>query len=179
MTPAQWHYAGPTRPIEEFYDTRSDPLNLHNLANDPKHEKTLADMDLEDVRDKVEFRQGDAHNLKEQFTGYDLVLACNLIDRLYDPSLFISHITPRINTGGLLVLMSPYTWLEDFTPKDKWLGGLKIDGENVSTLDGLRARLEPGFRLFTEPRDVEFVIRETARKFQHTASQMTVWEKIM
>ncbi len=143
------------------------------------HEKSLADMDLEDVRDKVEFRQGDAHNLKEQFTGYDLVLACNLIDRLYDPSLFIRHITPRINTGGLLVLMSPYTWLEDFTPKDKWLGGLKIDGENVSTLDGLRARLEPGFRLVTEPRDVEFVIRETARKFQHTASQMTVWEKIM
>jgi hypothetical protein len=28
-----------------------------------------------------------------------------------------------------------------------------------------------------EPRDVPFVIRETARKFQHTVSQLTVWEK--
>ncbi|MCK9996671.1 MAG: 5-histidylcysteine sulfoxide synthase [Candidatus Krumholzibacteria bacterium] len=142
------------------------------------HEKSLADMDLEGVRNKVEFWQGDAHNLKEQFTNYDLVLACNLIDRLYDPTRFLDHITPRINAGGLLVLLSPYTWLEEFTPKDKWLGGLKIDGENVATLDGLRARLEPGFRLVTEPRNVEFVIRETARKFQHTTSQMTVWEKI-
>ena len=47
----------------------------------------------------------------------------------------------------------------------------------MTTLEGLKARLEPGFKLVGEPRDVEFVIRETARKFQHTASQMSVWEK--
>ncbi|MEN8006843.1 MAG: 5-histidylcysteine sulfoxide synthase [Candidatus Krumholzibacteriota bacterium] len=141
------------------------------------HEKTLTELGLEKTKEKVEFWQGDAHNLKEQFAGYDLVLACNLIDRLYDPARFLDHIAGRINAGGLLVLLSPYTWLEEFTPKQKWLGGLKIDGENVTTLDGLRARLEPGFRMIGEPRDVEFVIRETARKFQHTASQLTVWEK--
>ena len=109
------------------------------------HERTLADLGLEDVRDKVEFWQGDAHNLKAQFTDYDLVLACNLIDRLYDPARFLEHITGRINPGGLLVLLSPYTWLEEFTPRDKWLGGLKIDGENVTTLEGLQA--SPGARL--------------------------------
>ena len=142
------------------------------------HEKSLTELGLENVRDKIEFWQGDAHNLKEQFTGYDLVLACNLIDRLYEPARFLDHIAGRINSGGLLVLLSPCTWLEEFTPRDKWLGGLKIDGENVTTLDGLRARLEPRFRMIGEPRDVEFVLRETARKFQHTASQMTAWEKI-
>ena len=142
------------------------------------HERTLADLGLDEVRDKVEFWQGDAHNLKAQFTDYDLVLACNLIDRLYEPARFLDHITDRINSGGLLVLLSPYTWLEEFTPKDKWLGGLKVDGENVTTLEGLRSKLEPRYRMIGEPRDVEFVIRETARKFQHTASQMTVWEKI-
>jgi len=141
------------------------------------HEKSLAELGLDGVTDKVEFRQGDAHNLKEQFTGYDLVLACNLIDRLYEPARFLEHISGRINPGGLLVLMSPYTWLEEFTPRDKWLGGLKIDGENVTTPEGLRARLEPGFEMAAEPRDVEFVIRETARKFQHTVSNMTVWQK--
>lgn len=141
------------------------------------HEVSLANLGLDGVRDKVEFWQGDAHNLKEQFTDYDLVLACNLIDRLYEPERFLKHITGKINPKGLLVLLSPYTWLEEFTPKEKWLGGLKVDGENVTTLDGLRARLEPKFRLVGEPRDVEFVIRETGRKFQHTASHMTVWEK--
>ena len=64
---------------------------------------------LEDTRDRVEFWQGDAHNLKDRFTGYDLVLACNLIDRLYEPARFLEHITERINPGGLLVLLSPYT----------------------------------------------------------------------
>lgn len=82
-----------------------------------------------------------------------------------------------MNPGGLLVLLSPYTWLEEFTPKEHWLGGRKVDGENVSTLDGLRQELEPGFKLVGEPKDVPFVIRETARKFQHTLSQLTVWEK--
>jgi len=140
------------------------------------HEIVLADLGLDDVRDCVEFWQGDAHNLKPQFTGYDLVLAANLIDRLYEPARFLSRVHERLNPGGLLVITSPYTWLEEFTPKDKWLGGKKVDGENVTTLDGLHAALEDRFTPLGRPRDVEFVIRETARKFQHTVAQLTVWE---
>jgi putative 4-mercaptohistidine N1-methyltranferase len=142
------------------------------------HEKHLADFGLEETRDKVEFWQGDAHNLKEQFTDYDLVLAANLIDRLYNPAKFLAHITGRIKPGGLLVIASPYTWLEEFTPKENWLGGKKVDGENVTTLEGLHAALEPAFKPVGEPRDVEFVIRETRRKFQHSVSQLTVWERL-
>jgi len=141
------------------------------------HEKTIEQFGLADTLDRVEFWQGDAHNLKPQFKDYDLVLACNLVDRLYNPALFLKHIAGRINKGGLLVLLSPYTWLEEFTPPEHWLGGRKVDGENLTTLDGLHKELEPGFRLLGEPRDVPFVIRETSRKFQHTLSQMTVWEK--
>ncbi len=142
------------------------------------YEKKLADFGLENLNEKVEFWQGDAHNLKTQLTDYDLVLACNLIDRLYNPAKFLEHIAGRINPGGLLVLLSPYTWLEEFTPKENWLGGHKIDGENVTTLDGLHQALAPGFKPIGEPRDVPFIIRETGRKFQHTLSQLTVWEKV-
>ena len=141
------------------------------------HERSLAELGLAGVVDKVEFWQGDAHNLKEQFTNYDLVLACNLIDRLYDPQRFLDQIAKRVNPGGLLVICSPYTWLAEFTPKEKWLGGKKVNGENVTTLEGLRAGLALRFRMVGEPRDVEFVIRETARKFQHSVSQMTAWER--
>lgn len=142
------------------------------------HEKTMEEFGLTETRERVEFWQGDAHNLKPQFNNYDLVLACNLVDRLYNPAKFLDHIAGRINKGGLLVLLSPYTWLEEFTPPEHWLGGRKVDGENLTTLEGLHNNLEPGFRLVTEPRDVPFIIRETARKFQHTLSQMSVWEKI-
>ncbi len=141
------------------------------------HERTLAEMGLAETRDKVEFWQGDAHNLKPQFTGYDLVLAANLIDRLYEPAVFLTEITRRLHPGGLLVLFSPYTWLEEFTPKEKWIGGKKVDGENLTTLEGLHQALREMFDPCGEPQDIEFVIRETKRKYQHTKSQMTVWRK--
>ena len=129
-----------------------------------------------EVKDRVHFLQGDACNLKPQFTDYDLVFAGNLIDRLYDPALFLSDISQRILPGGLLVLTSPYTWLEEYTDKDNWLGGIKVNGENHSTLDALKQKLAGSFD-FEEARDVPFVIRETARKFQHTIAQMTIWRK--
>ena len=141
------------------------------------HETRLSNFGLAEHAGKIEFLQGDAHNLKPQFTGYDLVLAANLLDRLYDPAQFLSGIHERLQPGGLLVLASPYTWLEEFTKKENWVGGIRVAGEPFSTLDGLKEQLGGHFRLLGEPRDVEFVIRETARKFQHTVSQLTVWER--
>jgi 5-histidylcysteine sulfoxide synthase/putative 4-mercaptohistidine N1-methyltranferase len=142
------------------------------------HTRTLDNMGLAAFAERVAFYQGDACNLKPQFTGYDLVLAANLIDRLYQPSRFLEDIAHRINDGGLLMIASPYTWLEEHTPKDQWIGGFKKDGENYTTLDGLHDLLSKHFRLLGEPRKVPFVIRETQHKFQHTLSELTVWERL-
>ncbi|QEI12393.1 5-histidylcysteine sulfoxide synthase [Cellvibrio japonicus] len=140
--------------------------------------RSLADLGLVDVKDKVEFFQGDACNLKPVFSGYDFILAANLIDRLYNPAKFLGSIHERINTGGILMLASPYTWLTDHTPREDWLGGFKKDGESFTTLDGLHAHLGQHFRLISGPCEVPFIIRETKRKFQHTLSEVTVWEKL-
>ncbi len=141
------------------------------------HEKRLSDLGLDPAPRRIEFAQADAANLKPLYTGYDLVLAANLIDRLYDPAQFLDNIHTRILTGGLLVIASPYTWLEEFTQRENWLGGFRKDGEPYTTLDGLKAHLQVHFRLLDEPRDVPFVIRETRRKFQHGIAQLTVWER--
>ena len=142
------------------------------------HERRLSEFGLDAVTDRVEFFQADATNLKPQFTGYDLVLAANLIDRLYDPKKFIATIHKRLNLGGILVLTSPYTWLEEFTLRENWVGGIRKNGEPYTTLDGLKDLLADHFQMVAAPRDVEFVIRETRRKFQHTVSQMTAWERV-
>ncbi|WP_448152540.1 5-histidylcysteine sulfoxide synthase [Castellaniella caeni] len=140
--------------------------------------RSLRDLGLKDTIARVEFYQGDACNLKPQFTGYDLVLAANLIDRLYDPARFLDDIHTRVVQGGLLIIASPYTWLEEHTPRQAWVGGFKKDAENYTTLDGLKDHLGPHFRLLSGPTDVPFVIRETRRKFQHTLSEMTIWERL-
>ena len=141
-------------------------------------EKTIAleDFGLEDVKDKVSFMQGDACNLKQLYSGYDVIFCSNLIDRLYYPQKFLDDIPTRVNDGGLLVLLSPYTWLEAYTPKANWLGGYLKDNKEVKTLDTLKANLEDKFEL-VDLIDVPFVIKETARKYQHTISQMSIWKK--
>jgi putative 4-mercaptohistidine N1-methyltranferase len=140
-------------------------------------ERTLAELGLEGISSKVEFWQGDACNLKPNFTGYDLILAANLIDRLYSPSHFLNAIHERLNIGGILMITSPYTWLEEHTPREEWIGGFKRDGENVTTLDGLKELLGKHFELVKAPIKVPFVIRETQHKFQHTLSEVTFWER--
>lgn len=126
--------------------------------------------------ERIHFAQGDACNLKPQFSDYDLVLAANLIDRLSDPHKFLDLIYQRLNQGGILAIASPYTWLEEYTPKQNWVGGIKINGENQTTLEGLTEALHPSFVLVSVI-DVPFVIRETQRKFQHTISQLSIWQK--
>ena len=141
-------------------------------------ERSLSALNLEDVAHKVDFWQGDACNLKPQFAGYDFILAANLIDRLYSPRQFLSNIHQRLNIGGVLMITSPYTWLEEHTPREEWIGGYKKDGENVSTLDGLKEVLGQHFKLMQVPVEIPFVIRETRHKFQHTLSEVTLWERI-
>jgi len=131
-----------------------------------------------DVKDKIAFMQGDACNLVEKFNDYDLVFAGNLIDRLYDPVMFLESIKSRIRPGGLLVLVSPYTWSEEHTPRDKWLGGFKAaTGESFTAIEGIEKVLGPEFKMVGDPVDVPFALRETRRKFQYGVSELTAWEK--
>lgn len=143
------------------------------------HATTAADHGIDPaIRERVAFFQGDATNLKPIFSGYDLILAANLIDRLATPAAFLDTVHERLVPGGILVLTSPYTWLEAFTKKDHWLGGVRRAGEPYWTLDALRDRLAAHFRMIEAPADIAFTIRETRRKYQHTVAQLTAWERI-
>ena len=141
------------------------------------HEHTLAEYGLDGTAGRVAFFQADACNLKPLYAGYDLILAANLIDRLYSPARFLQEAHARLRPGGLLVLGSPYTWQAEHTPRSEWVGGFKKDGENFTTLDGLHALLDAHFERAAPPQEVPFVIRETKRKFQHTLAEVTVWRR--
>jgi len=142
------------------------------------HKKvSIKDLGYEDIKDKVSFWQGDACNLKQNFNEYDLILATNLIDRLYNPRLFLDTVDERMNKNGILVITSPYTWQESSTSKELWLGGYKDEnGKDVKTIDALQNVLGDRFeRIYVQ--DLDFVIKETARKYQHTVAELSVWKK--
>jgi putative 4-mercaptohistidine N1-methyltranferase len=138
---------------------------------------TLEDLGYKDLKAKVSFWQGDACNLKPNFNSYDLIMATNLIDRLYKPLAFLDTIEERLNNNGVLVITSPYTWQESSTKKEFWLGGYRDEnGVAVTTIDSLKTILDDTFELL-HTQDLEFVIKETARKYQHSIAQVTVWKK--
>ncbi len=148
------------------YRVRSEGVSYQNK------EARIDELGVDDeCRHRVQFWQGDACNLKEHFTGYDLIVAANLIDRLYDPMKFLGSIHERLNGCGILVLASPYSWDERFTPKEKWLCDERGSFAVISDI------LSEHFALIGKPLDVEFVIRESARKYQHTVSQVSAWKK--
>ena len=138
---------------------------------------TLEELGYQDIKNKVSFWQGDACNLKPNFSGYDLVLAKNILDRLYNPRLFLESIDKRINEEGILVLTSPYTWQEESTKKEFWIGGYyDAEGNAHKTMAELQRILSEKFELL-HTEDIEFVIQETQRKYQHSIAQMSIWRK--
>ncbi|WP_461535442.1 5-histidylcysteine sulfoxide synthase [Spongorhabdus nitratireducens] len=141
------------------------------------NEARISDFAEDIDTNRILFTQGDACNLKPKYNNYDLVFAGNLIDRLADPAAFLGLIHQRIRPGGVLVLTSPYTWLEEYTAKDKWVGGIRENGEVLHTYDGLKRILSEHFEEIQPPIDIPFVIQETARKFQHSVAQATAWRK--
>ena len=54
-----------------------------------------------------------------------MVLASNLLCRLPSPRKFLKDIKHFIAPGGVLVLISPYSWLEEYTSLSEWIGGVE------------------------------------------------------
>jgi len=115
-------------------------------------------------RRRAHFQVGDAMNLPSDLGGFDLVLAANLICRLPEPQLFLRGLPRLVNSGGQLLITTPFTWLEEFTPRAKWLGGRKEEG--IRSFEALKEILDPDFELQLT-KDLPFLIREHERKFQY------------
>lgn len=122
--------------------------------------------------DRITFRHGDAMHLPRTMTGYDVVVMLNLIDRLPDPAACLTDVVDRINPGGQLIIASPYTWMEEYTPKRKWLGGRA----GQSTREALEKLLSPSCKLL-RTRQIPFILREHARKYQWSMAEGTCWQR--
>lgn len=124
------------------------------------------------IRERVEFAQGDAENLGE-VGDFDLIVASNLIDRLGNPEKFLQSIDKLLKKHGVLVLASPYTWLEEYTKREKWFGGI----EGKESFENLNVFMKNiGFELL-EQMTLKLLIPEHERKFQLCLPHVTVWKR--
>ena len=127
-------------------------------------------------RRRVQFEIGDAMNLRADLGVFDVVLMANLIDRLPDPRRCLDRLPALLRPGGQLIIASPYTWLESYTPRAKWLGGFARAKRPVLAADTLREILSPHFK-FVARRNLPFLIWEHARKAQLGVSEATLWTR--
>lgn len=114
------------------------------------------------------FVTGNAMDLSEDVGVFDRVHAANVVCRLSEPQRLLERLPGLVVSGGELLLATPCTWLESFTPPANWPVG--------STLDWLQRHLGECFELKLETEE-SFLIRETARKFQWSSSMVTVWQR--
>ena len=133
--------------------------------------KHMAVVDKDVDRSKCLFMEGDACHLEDLDIGdFDVIHASNLLCRLPRPRKFLQDVPALLRPGGRLVLVSPYSWLEEYTAVDEWIGGR----DDVDSFEALRSLMEDQWVLeHQEP--VPFLIREHERKFAWAVSDMTVW----
>lgn len=117
---------------------------------------------------KVTFETGDAMELRADLGEFDRVHAANLLCRLSEPARLLQRLPSLVRPGGELVLATPCTWLEEFTPRPNWPEG--------ATLDWLQEALAGSFDLAAVG-DEPFLLRETARKFQWTRARLSRWTR--
>ena len=126
-------------------------------------------------RDRVHFRQGDACNLDPSLGQFDLILASNLLCRLPSPRKFLDDVSNFLTPSGQLVLVSPYSWLQEYTDENEWIGALPGSSDSFTALQSHTEKLP--LKLLLE-KNMSFVIREHERKFQYGVSHVTIWKKI-
>lgn len=125
---------------------------------------------------RIQVETGDAQALRDDLGLFDVVLMANLLCRLTEPRRCLERMPSLVRPGGQLVITTPSTWKQIYTPRENWLGGWTRDGRAVRTLDGLHECLDPHFSL-QRRLDLPLLIREHARKFEYIVAEATVWQR--
>lgn len=126
---------------------------------------------------KVQFMQADAANIKQIYTGYDMIIATGLLEELYDPKQFLQETHKRLNKDGILILTSAYDWNTKDTQRDHWLGGFKKDGEPVYSSDSIAELLASDYVQVGKTYDLARVHRISSRSYKVKQEEVSVWQK--
>ncbi|MFM9889819.1 MAG: putative 4-mercaptohistidine N1-methyltransferase [Rickettsiales bacterium] len=119
-------------------------------------------------RSRIRFEQGDACALPLHLRGFDAVLMANVLCRLPDPVAALERMqgsNALVNPGGVLVLTTPFSWLAEYTPREKWLNGVPAIAAVLSEFE------------LVETHELPFLIRDHARRFEYIITLASIWRR--
>ena len=105
--------------------------------------------------------------------SFDAIIASNLLCRLPSPRKFLRDISSFIKPDGVLILISPYSWLEEYTPKSERIGGLEDGKDSATEVEKFLLQNSPLKLVHRE--NIPFLIREHERKYQYGVSYQIAW----
>jgi 5-histidylcysteine sulfoxide synthase/putative 4-mercaptohistidine N1-methyltranferase len=136
---------------------------------------TLEDFDLKPLVKKVKFLQSDFANLKNVFSGYDLILLNDILDRIYQPKELLAQLHRRMNDNGILVIATSYDWDEKYTKPENWLGGYRSSAEPVRGIETVEELLKEHFIKTDHSTTLPSLFRINKRKSILKEVDVTVW----
>jgi len=153
------------------------------------HEDDITD----DIRSKVHFFTGDAQKLGNNNSDnndspmrknisnktYDGIMMSNLLCRLSDPISCLNGLSNIVHEGSVVVMVTPYSWLLEFTPRSKWLGGFydPVSKDPIHSKDVIQEIMESNGFDKIHQEEIPLIIREHQRKYQYIVSEATGWRK--
>jgi hypothetical protein len=115
--------------------------------------------------------------MKNIFSGYDLILLNDILDRIYQPKELLSQLHRRLNEGGTLVLATSWDWDEKYTKPENWLGGYRSSAEPVRGKEMVEELLKEHFTKTDLSVTIPSVFRINKRKSILKNIEVTVWKK--
>ena len=149
---------------------RDGTFAYHRKNSGAENTPLIACVDSAIDRSRLRFEQGDACALPLHLHSFDAVLMANLLCRLPDPIACLERlqgVNALVNPGGVVMMTTPFSWLEEYTPRDQWLNGI----------EGVSSVLTEFELLHTQ--ELPFLIREHQRKFEYIITQASVWRRRM
>ncbi len=107
---------------------------------------------------------------------YPVVVFDGLLTACRNPREALAAVARLVCSGGLLLIASSNSWRADATPRNSWLGGFKLNGEDQDTLSLLTYTLKADFSL-VETADLPRATHEHERSLTLELMQVSVWRR--
>lgn len=132
-------------------------------------------------RGRAVFVNEDVHKLGEggevaTLGPYAIAVFDSLLTHLRFPRDALAALPALVVPGGLLIITSNNNWQSSLTPRNSWLGGFKMNGEDQSTLTMLTYSLRAHFDLL-ETVDLAKSTTTNDRRLTVDIMQASIWRR--